>query len=749
MTNDPLPDDSTGDSKPPFTFSVDLAVIESLGINLYSNAAAVLSELVANAWDADANEVKIDWDTKAGRIVIEDDGSGMTARELDERYLTVAYKKRIHEGTRSELHDRPFMGRKGIGKLSVYSLARDIQVFSAKNGERSGLSIELAELKRHIDEGLAYHPEPTPVPDDMPERGTRIVLQNLILKRAGVTKAALRKRLARRFDVLRFTGTEPDRFVIKLDGKPITYQDREDLKRIQYLWQLGADEISVSSTPNVKRRWLIPAAAAVVNQEKGWKLEGWFGTVATPSDLIDDEDKQESLRNIIILARSRPIQEGILDQLDFNKFFGNYVTGQIRAEFLDMDDEDDIATSDRQRLLEDDDRVVSLLSRLRELFNSAAEQWGVERPKDKFKEVTVKYPMVRDWVAGRPESQQKAATAMIGTVAALHLDKEAHRPPLFKAGILAFERISIEESTRELEKFANGLFASDVLPLLATSRSYEDALYLQILRSRLEAIERLEGLINKDELEKVLQKHLFDNLWLLDPSWEGAAGNADMEIALRRIRSGLFDKDEEANRKQGRIDIQYRSAAGVHMIVELKRYRRKTTLDELVKQGEKYHEALAEVIKKRGDASSGLNVVFVLGDEPDYGYLGGKTPEERVHERLDHIGGRILFYDALLSTAQQRYREYRDKRTEITTLDEVLSSLDELTPEPSSVAEVGNEVAAANTLSTTPPSPEPARGAPSPTGPRAAQAASAAVPTPAVMARKLYRSDTPESNRKP
>ncbi len=33
----------------PFTMTIDMAVLESLGINLYSNAAAVLAELVANA----------------------------------------------------------------------------------------------------------------------------------------------------------------------------------------------------------------------------------------------------------------------------------------------------------------------------------------------------------------------------------------------------------------------------------------------------------------------------------------------------------------------------------------------------------------------------------------------------------------------------------------------------------------------------------------------------------------------------
>jgi hypothetical protein len=38
----------------PYKLTLDLRVLDHLGIKLYSNAAAVLSEAVANAWDADA-----------------------------------------------------------------------------------------------------------------------------------------------------------------------------------------------------------------------------------------------------------------------------------------------------------------------------------------------------------------------------------------------------------------------------------------------------------------------------------------------------------------------------------------------------------------------------------------------------------------------------------------------------------------------------------------------------------------------
>lgn len=61
-----------------FTMSLSLNVLNHLGINLYSNVPAVLSEIVANSWDADAENVTIA--ISSDEIIIEDNGCGMTGR---------------------------------------------------------------------------------------------------------------------------------------------------------------------------------------------------------------------------------------------------------------------------------------------------------------------------------------------------------------------------------------------------------------------------------------------------------------------------------------------------------------------------------------------------------------------------------------------------------------------------------------------------------------------------------------------
>ena len=95
--------------------TISLNALEHLGINLYSNIPAVLSEIVANAWDADANNVTITVDKASETITIEDDGIGMNRDSVIDRFLTVGFKRREVLGETTPSGRKP-MGRKGIGK---------------------------------------------------------------------------------------------------------------------------------------------------------------------------------------------------------------------------------------------------------------------------------------------------------------------------------------------------------------------------------------------------------------------------------------------------------------------------------------------------------------------------------------------------------------------------------------------------------------------------------------------------------
>ncbi|GHE08701.1 BbrUII/HgiDII family restriction enzyme [Klenkia taihuensis] len=663
-----------------YSMTVDLSVLEALGINLYSNAAAVLSELVANAYDADSTLVAIDWKNHGSKVVVADDGAGMTRQELNDRFLKVGYKKRLTEGLVSPRWERPYMGRKGIGKLSVFSIAETVTVYSTKDQTSNGLQIKVPALEEAIRAGEPYHPLPVNVPKEYARRGTVIVLEDLKHKRADLTATALRKRLARRFDVLHQTPPEEGGFYIAIDAKNITYADRQELKKLEFVWEFGEDRMPGEVLPTGITRFDLPDT---VSSSEGWKVRGWIGTARRPTDLTDDEEAG-SLKNIIVLARGRPIQEGIIEKLDFSRIFGNYVTGQVEADFLDLDgDYGDIATSDRQRLIEDDERVIALQKFLREAFVKASDQWSEHRPKKEAQDVLGRFPALKDWVEARPTGQQEAAKTMIGTIAALALEKKteaADRATLFRSGVLAFERIGLRDTAAQLGRLEElgGLQAADLLPLLGSQEAYEAGLWVDILRSRVEAISTFRSITRSDEKEKVVHKHLFDNLWLLDASWERASVGGKMEENLRDIHPGLFARGEQGDEITGRIDIRYATSSGRHVIVELKRSSARPTVTDLQTQGLKYFNALDSILEQRQRPDRDIEVIFVLGTPPRTPTKTSRqTADEHIHDMLKGMNGRYVLYEALINNAEHQYQEYLEASDKARDLDKLMASLDQ------------------------------------------------------------------------
>ena len=96
------------------------------------------------------------------------------------------------------------MGRKGIGKLSTFSIARIVEVYTERNGERTAFRMDREDIRSKIEnaDNELYEPkELSNWPDDH-LGGTRIVLSDLSKSLTKMTDAGLRRRVARRFSII-------------------------------------------------------------------------------------------------------------------------------------------------------------------------------------------------------------------------------------------------------------------------------------------------------------------------------------------------------------------------------------------------------------------------------------------------------------------------------------------------------------------------------------------------------------------
>jgi len=648
---------------PTFEMTVDLNVLEHLGINLYSNIAAVLTEAVANAWDADASSVQIRVDPNNEWIEIEDDGIGMSVDDLNGKYLRVGYRRRDEdtERGRKTAKGRSVMGRKGLGKLSLFSIANVIEVQSAKDDQVQGFRMSVPGIQQAVREKRAYYPEPLESAALTVTQGTKLVLREIKRQRLGKGVAALRKRLARRFSII----GQVNGFEIKIDGTPISATDRGDLPKVQFLWTFEGYEPEANAISHIVERESLSARFDA--WDSTWRVSGWLGTARKPKDLDDEE--AGNLNGIVVFARGRLFHENVLDRLNDGRLYTKYLTGQIEADFLDVDDKPDIATSDRQRIQEDDERYVQLLSFLQSRLNQLEKRWNEWRRKHEVEKAKEASPALTEWLNSLREGHRKSAETLIAKLSALPVDSEEDRKTLYKHGILAFERMKLRGST---DDFVNGVESTDkLLAVLADRDALEDSLYRDIVRSRLEAIRAFQKIVDADEKEKVLQKYLFDHLWLLDPSWDRATGSEVMETRL--LSEGVIVEDLTEKEKLGRVDIKYRTTAGKHIVVELKKVQRKMKLIELQQQGQTYVDKLKKILLAQNEPTPDIEVVFVIGLPVDE----EASNPDRVKSSMTAVspGSRIVHYDTLIRGAQEAYSAYIDKSKELDKLESIVNKI--------------------------------------------------------------------------
>lgn len=75
--------------------SFEPTVIEHLGVKMYSHTVPAIAELIANAYDACATEVEVRlFDKPEHKIVIKDNGIGMSFDEINDFYLRIGRNRR-------------------------------------------------------------------------------------------------------------------------------------------------------------------------------------------------------------------------------------------------------------------------------------------------------------------------------------------------------------------------------------------------------------------------------------------------------------------------------------------------------------------------------------------------------------------------------------------------------------------------------------------------------------------------------
>src|SRR5689334_20517006 len=121
-----------------FPIDVAASVIADISAGIYRTPAGALKELISNAFDADAQAVRVSTSgPQFTTFTCTDDGSGMTADRFKELMGLIGGSSKRDRGEASPIYGRPLIGRIGIGILSIGQICNRFEIFSSAKGSKS------------------------------------------------------------------------------------------------------------------------------------------------------------------------------------------------------------------------------------------------------------------------------------------------------------------------------------------------------------------------------------------------------------------------------------------------------------------------------------------------------------------------------------------------------------------------------------------------------------------------------------
>jgi hypothetical protein len=342
----------------------------------------VLGEAISNSWDADAENVWIYIDRENNSFVVKDDGEGMDNDDFQNKFLKIGYSKRKN-GKNSTKKQRPFIGRKGIGKLALLSCAKKISVLTkTMNSRYVGGVIDNVGLDKAIKNDLTPDEYKLGGVDetvfqkykDEHQHGTIIYFENT---NDGIKNSAdyLKKLVALYF---RFSLVDDD-FKIFVNEEIVSLADVKDLSdATEFLWI-----INDLKDPYVDTLSKLESDPIEINSTS--KMMGFIATVVKPRYLKIAGTEEKIGVDLFVNGRLR--ETNILRHMpDFStRHIASYLYGQIHFNELDQDEKDRF-TSSREGVIPNDEKYEGLIKDLKEnILERISDEWDklrLERNED-------------------------------------------------------------------------------------------------------------------------------------------------------------------------------------------------------------------------------------------------------------------------------------------------------------------------------------------------------------------------------
>ena len=364
----------------------DPKVIEHLGVRMYSTIPPVLGELIANAYDADATKVRIElYDTEEKKIVIKDNGLGMSFDDINEKFLVIGRNRRENEDTTPG--GRKVIGKKGLGKLSFFGIVQTITINTVSEGKRNIFTMDWNDLMNST--GGQYQMTPDVVDEivDDDQKGTEITLTN-ITRATDFSEGLLADSIARFFIF-------DEDFIVTIsrnNENPIRLSNEMHFSAFgeEFFWDFPEDFKSIE-----------------LKYEHRSKIKGKIITSEKPIP------PRYNSRGVSLFSRGKLVQAPYQFSDSTSSHFFSYLTGWLEVDFIE-DFSEDVISTNRQSLNWGHEQTGKLHKYLEECLKFVQSDWRKKRREKKKKHINQSTDIdIQSWQDSLPESMQNSLVSLI------------------------------------------------------------------------------------------------------------------------------------------------------------------------------------------------------------------------------------------------------------------------------------------------------------------------------------------------
>lgn len=606
----------------------DPRTIEHLGIQMYSTLPPVIAELVSNSYDAEAEEVIIHlFDENEKKIIVEDNGHGMSFQEINDKFLLIGRNRRVTEDSqKSENGKRYVIGKKGLGKLAFFGIAEHIRIETVRNNEQTTFVLDWNDIKKIKDPNQAYIPKliekEAPVEK---KQGTKLILSR-IKRKSDFSPEHLAMSLAKAFQIF----NESD-FKVNIFHN----SEKEPIK--------VANELRYANI-EVSFEWKFP-------KDLKPNIDYMFADVIKGKLISAKDTVPSDMRGVALFSRGKLVNNYNFLDVKATSHGYSYITGWLDVDFIEEFERDVISTN-RQSLnweLEETSELKTYLEQVyRAFFNEQKED------KRKQKEAEVKNLTgvdLNEWLSSLPKHEAKLAKKISDSILNAQGIDVAKAGELIKYTRDSFQFEAFKELASELDE-ASLANTDSIITLFKEWQVIEAKEFYKLAIGRIKTIEKFKGLIDENALEVKEVHPFFEKFpWILDPR----INMFRHEIQYSKILKENYP-EEELNEKDRRIDFLCTSVSNHKFIIELKRPKHKIKLKD-IEQAKDYRSFLEEQLGSDKYSQNKI-IAYIVGGEIDYN--DRKTRDEiESMSTTDKVYAKT--FNELLTNAQNYHHEFIEK----------------------------------------------------------------------------------------